>query len=169
MSDNYVELYGVHGTCKDRAEDIKTGGFDLPKGDKGYYGKGVYFYEDSEKGRRYAFNWAKYHKKCDSPCVIRAEICCSLTNYLDLTSNEIKIKQLIEKCSKLCSTNKLNFNEEIRKWFISIINANIRNNGADFHVLKVFVPENCGHGWDVGLVVRRPRCIKNQNIIDFKE
>lgn len=168
MSDNYVELYGVHGTCKDNAEDIEIGGFDLPSGDKGYYGNGVYFYEDSEKGRRYALNWAKFHKECDFPCVIQAEIYCSLDNYLDLTSNEINLKKIIEKYSNLCKLKKLDFNKEIRKVFISIISANVKNKGTDFHVLKVFVPENCKKGWDAGLVVKRLSCIKKVHII-YKE
>lgn len=57
MTHFYVDVYGLHGTSKDIAEDIVCGGFDLSK--DGYYGNGVYFFEDTPKGRLYACNWAE--------------------------------------------------------------------------------------------------------------
>lgn len=39
MTDSYVDVYGLHGTSKDIAEDIVGGGFDLSK--DGYYGNWV--------------------------------------------------------------------------------------------------------------------------------
>lgn len=96
MTDSYVDVYGLHGTSKDIAEDIVCGGFDLSK--DGYYGNGVYFYEDTPKGRLYACNWAE--KKYDAVSIVKANLYCHESLYLDLTDPEIHLREVIRDLSK---------------------------------------------------------------------
>lgn len=96
MTDSYVDVYGLHGTSKDIAEDIVCGGFDLSK--DGYYGNGVYFYEDNSKGRLYACNWAG--KKYDAVSIVKANLYCHESLYLDLTDPDIHLREVIRALSK---------------------------------------------------------------------
>ena len=135
MTDSYVDVYGLHGTSKDIAEDIVCGGFDLSK--DGYYGNGGYFYEDNSKGRLYACNWAG--KKYDAVSIVKANLYCHESLYLDLTDPDIHLREVIRALSK--SGDNVPFNLVAKKILKLVLSDVERKQNIHFQLVKVLVPE----------------------------
>lgn len=161
MNDSYVDVYGLHGTSKDIAEDIVCGGFDLSK--DVYYGNGVYFYEDNPKGRLYACNWAE--KKYDTVSIVKANLYCLESLYLDLTEPEVHLREVIKGLSK-CGDN-VPFNLAAKKILKLVLSDVERVKNTRFQLVKVLVPEGFHNGWDYGYVAKDIRIIKDQKILEL--
>lgn len=56
------------------------------------------FYEDTPKGRLYACNWAE--KKYAAVSIVKANLYCHESHYLDLTDPEIHLREVIRDLSK---------------------------------------------------------------------
>ena len=161
MTDSYVDVYGLHGTSKDIAEDIVGGGFDLSK--DGYYGNWVYFYEDTPKGRLYACNWAE--KKYDAVSIVKANLYCHESLYLDLTDPEIHLREVIRDLSK--GGDNVPFNLVAKKVLKLVLSDVERVKNTRFQLVKVLVPEGFYNGWNYGYVAKDIRIIKDKKILEL--
>ncbi len=161
MTDSYVDVYGLHGTSKDIAEDIVGGGFDLSK--DGYYGNWGYFYEDTPKGRLYACNWAE--KKYDAVSIVKANLYCNESHYLDLTDPEIHLREVIRDLSK--GGGNVPFNLVAKKILKLVLSDVERVKNTSFQLVKVLVPEGFHNGWDYGYVAKDIRIIKDKKILEL--
>ena len=161
MTDSYVDVYGLHGTSKDIAEDIVGGGFDLSK--DGYYGNWVYFYEDTPKGRLYACNWAE--KKYDAVSIVKANLYCHESLYLDLTDPEIHLREVIRDLSKGGDNGPFNL---VAKKVLKLVLSDVeRVKNTRFQLVKVLVPEGFHNGWNYGYVAKDIRIIKDKKILEL--
>ena len=162
MEEKYIDVYGLHGTSKKQAESIEIGGFD-PSQD-GYYGEGVYFYEDNDKGREYAISWAL--RRNTDIGVIKANLYCSESVYIDLTLSDLGLKQLILGFSKNYSSDAVKFNRAVKKLLKNFLSAIEAETGIHYSLIKIFVPEGYHHGWDYGYVVKSTKIIKSQKMLE---
>ena len=161
--EQYIDVYGLHGTSKEQAKSIEAGGFD-PSRD-GYYGSGVYFYENTHKGKEYAIRWAR--RKESVIAVIRANLYCSKQTYIDLTRPDYGLKAKISAFSKITSCNDVKFNTAVKKLFKNFLYAVEQEIGMHCALVKVLVPEGDHHGWDCGYVARDVAVIKSQKMLDL--
>ena len=74
-----------HGTEKTASESIRKDGFQYSRNSEMHLGDGVYFYEGCAES---ALVWARKHRGCSSPVVLRCEI--NLGRCLDLNDREHK-------------------------------------------------------------------------------
>jgi hypothetical protein len=162
MDNQYIDVYGLHGTSKEQAENIEIGGFDLSK--DGYYGQGVYFYEDNNKGMKYAVRWAS--RKFHVIGVVRANLFCSSDLYIDLAHPEYGLKDWIIKLSKNKSSDDTSFNIAVKRLFKNFLYEIEQETGIHCSLVKVFVPEGAHHGWDYGYVAKDKKIIKSQKMLD---
>ncbi|MBO5566819.1 MAG: hypothetical protein J5934_06350 [Succinivibrio sp.] len=158
MTEQYIEVYGLHGTSEENAKLIDAGGFDLSK--DGYYGAGVYFYENNEKGLAYAINWARNIKKFAKIGIVKADIYCNVVFYIDVTDPNYALKERIDSF-KTSGQDRIKTIKNLLKTFIKRVE---QINQKKFLLFKVYVPEGMHKGWDCGYVVKSTKIIANQSI-----
>uniref|UniRef100_UPI00402AE19D hypothetical protein n=1 Tax=Succinivibrio sp. TaxID=2053619 RepID=UPI00402AE19D len=162
MTEQYIDVYGYHGTSEENAKLIDAGGFELSK--DGYYGKGVYFYENNEKGLSYSINWARNIKKFENIGIVEAEIYCNIDLYLDITNPDYALKERI----KSFKMNGQDRNKSIKNLLKTFIKRVEQANQNEFDLFKVFVPEGMHKGWDCGYVVKTIKIIKKQRRVYYE-
>ncbi len=139
MSDQIeeiVEIIGHHGTTIDSFKQILRTNFRMTTLNKGWFGKGVYFFEDDIL---MAYEWVKKEHPGTIPRVIKADIEVPFINFLDLTdvkSEDYAIFKKVrdEKIKELLERNKIHITE--KKNFDALVMEVLRKN-ADIHVTKV--------------------------------
>jgi hypothetical protein len=78
MIDPPIQVFGYHGTSREKANTILSEGFRISDNDNDWLGEGVYFFQDAPYR---AMQWASQQHPQD-PAVIRAVI--QLDNCIDL-------------------------------------------------------------------------------------
>jgi hypothetical protein len=81
MIDPSIQVFGYHGTSREKANTILSEGFRVSDNDYDWLGEGVYFFQDAPYR---AMQWATQQHP-QHPAVIRATI--QLDNCIDLISS----------------------------------------------------------------------------------
>lgn len=123
----------------------------------------MYFYEDNPKGRLYACNLAE--KKYDTVSIVKANLYCIESLYLDLTEPEIHLREVIKNLSK-CGDN-VPFNLATKKILKLVLSDIKRVKNTRFQLVKVLVPEGFHNGWNYGYVAKDIRIIKDKKILEL--
>lgn len=123
----------------------------------------MYFYEDNPKGRLYACNLAE--KKYDTVSIVKANLYCIESLYLDLTEPEIHLREVIKNLSK-CGDN-VPFNLATKKILKLVLSDIERVKNTRFQLVKVLVPEGFHNGWNYGYVDKDIRIIKDKKILEL--
>lgn len=80
-----IELVGYHGTLQSKAKKIIKGTFIISTKKTEWLGQGIYFFGDRRDAKYWAEQEAKKpHNRGEQPYVLRVDIICSESEYMDL-------------------------------------------------------------------------------------
>ena len=133
---NIISIIGHHGTTFDACQRIMKSNFTLTSIEKGWFGRGVYFFEDDAD---LAYEWVLKDKSGNIPKVIEAIIRVPSENFLNLTdvkSIDYKIYEKIrdEKIKNILEENNIKIKD--KKNFDALV-MEILKKDADIFVVKV--------------------------------
>lgn len=133
---NIVSILGHHGTTFDACKLIMKSNFNPTSTRKGWFGRGVYFFEDDKD---LAYEWVLKDKPSGIPRVIEAKIEVPDRHYLNLTdvkSDDYKIFEKVrdEKVSKILESNNIKIAD--KKNFEALVMNTLKKDGKIF-VVKV--------------------------------
>ncbi|MBE7337488.1 MULTISPECIES: hypothetical protein [Staphylococcus] len=154
---NIVSMVGHHGTTSQACDRIMKSDFTLTPIDKGWFGQGVYFFEDD---KNLAYEWVKKEKSGKIPKVIEADIEVPAINFLNLTDvkscdYEIFKKVRDEKVKAILNENNIKIREV--KHFEALV-MNILKKDADIFVVKVPSLTKTQDMKDTAAKMRIPNC-----------
>lgn len=154
--DNLEKLLGHHGTTKVALDRIMVSNFTLTSIEKGWFGRGVYFFEDDKD---LALEWVQ-KEKSGIPKVIEANIEVPSVNFLDLTDvksedYQIYAKVRDDKINQLLEQNNVRINET--KYFEALV-MEILKKDADIFVVKVPSLTKTQDMKDLMITLRIPNC-----------
>lgn len=154
-----IEITAYHGTCLDNIQSIKQN--DLKESNKGWFGTGIYFYEDSYN---MAFKWAE--RKSKKPTVLTASIEVEEEKIFDLTDPR---SDHAEAFHDLRETKFAQFKGKYKDQLDNIV-INAMHKLWEFHVVRGVSHSFAGYDTNrlgsnvpngIEVVVRNHACIKS--------
>ncbi|MGK0576781.1 hypothetical protein [Macrococcus capreoli] len=154
---NIVTILGHHGTTLDACNRIMKSNFIPSPLHKGWFGKGVYFFEDDKD---LAYEWVLKDKPSKIPKVIEVKIEVPDIHFLNLTdvkSDDYKIFKKVrdEKITKILEGQNIKISD--KKNFEALVMETLKKDG-EVYVVKVPSLTKTNDMIETDATMRIPNC-----------